>query len=61
VASFVPRVPDTTILVCGGPTTAAEVDHIGLGTVVVSQGPTAAAVADAVVGCLANGTMKEQP
>ncbi|MEI6360862.1 MAG: uroporphyrinogen-III synthase [Actinomycetes bacterium] len=61
VASFVPRLPDGTTVVCGGPTTAAEVERTGLGTVVISPGPTADAVADAVQACLADGITKERP
>lgn len=53
VAQFVPAVPTSTALICGGPTTAAEVDRIGLGTVRVSDGPSAASVAKAVQECLA--------
>jgi uroporphyrinogen-III synthase len=59
VASFVPRLTDRTTVVCGGPTTAAEVERLALGTVVVSPGPTADAVADTVLACLDVGITKE--
>jgi uroporphyrinogen-III synthase len=55
VASFAATVPPPTVIVCGGPTTAAEVERLGLGTVVTSAGPTAQAVAEAVLECMAAG------
>ena len=65
VATFVPRLPDSTVVVCGGPTTAAEAERVGLGTVVISRGPTANVVADTVVESLARdgrspGSSKER-
>jgi uroporphyrinogen-III synthase len=54
VASFVPRLPEQTVIVCGGPTTAAEAERLGLGTVVISPGPTPETVADTVVAILTN-------
>lgn len=53
VARFVPRLPDSTLVVCGGPTTAAEAERLAIGTVVVSPAPTADAVADTVLAALA--------
>jgi uroporphyrinogen-III synthase len=55
VASFVAHLPEHTIVVCGGPTTAAEARRVGLGTIAVSSAPTPEAVADAVVAILTNG------
>lgn len=53
VTTFVPQLPDGTLAVCGGPTTAAEAERLAIGTVVVSPAPTAEAVADTVVSILA--------
>lgn len=54
VTTFVPRLPDGTLVVCGGPTTAAEAERLAIGTVVVSPAPTADAVADTVVSALSS-------
>jgi len=53
VARHVPRLPADTVLVCGGPTTAAAVRAVWGSEPVVSPGPTADAVAAAVAAVLA--------
>lgn len=57
VARHVPVLPDGTIPVCGGPTTAAAVTAIWGAEHVVSDGPTADAVARTVSAVLA-GTQR---
>jgi uroporphyrinogen decarboxylase len=59
-ASFVPLFPPTTVAVCGGPTTAAEVERLGIGRVAVSSGPTPEEVADTVVEILAGLSSEEE-
>ncbi len=56
VAARVPRLPGSTTLVCGGPTTAAAARETFDASIVVSDGPTPAAVVDAVVRVLDGGT-----
>jgi uroporphyrinogen-III synthase len=53
VARHVPVLPEGTVAVCGGPTTAAAVDLTWGATPVISDGPTAEAVARTVAGVLA--------
>lgn len=48
LASHVPHLPATTVLVCGGPTTAAEARAQLDARIVVSDGPTPEAIAAAV-------------
>ncbi len=47
--SFVDAIPEPTIAVCGGPTTADEATRSGLTRVAISPGPTAESVAESVV------------
>jgi uroporphyrinogen-III synthase len=53
VARHVPELPDGTVPVCGGPTTAAEAAAVWGARHVVSDGPTADAVARTVSAVLA--------
>lgn len=50
---FAGPVPESTIVVCGGPTTAAEARRLGVGRIAVSPEPSADALADTVAMCLA--------
>lgn len=49
VTGFVPEVPESTSVICGGPTTAAEARRLGLSSIVVSASPDAATVAATVL------------
>jgi uroporphyrinogen-III synthase len=55
VARHVPTLPAHTVVVCGGPTTAAAVRDVWGSEPVVSEGPTAEEVARTVLGVLGGG------
>lgn len=55
VDTFVPNIPDSTVAVCGGPTTLAEARRHGFPTIVQSADPTSPAIARAVTGALTRG------
>jgi uroporphyrinogen-III synthase len=55
VTSFAPAIPEATVVVCGGPTTAAAATAAGLQRLVVSPEPTADALAATVLGALSAG------
>lgn len=55
LAHFIPQLPASTVVVCGGPTTAAEAQRVGLTTIVQSPEPTAHSVVSAVVAAVTSG------
>jgi len=61
VARHVPTLPASTVPVCGGPTTAAEVARVWAVEPVVSDGPTADEVARTMARVLAGGASADGP
>lgn len=55
VHEHVRALPASTVVVCGGPTTAGEAERLGLATIVQSPGPDAHSVARAVVEAIESG------
>lgn len=48
LVGFSGAIPESTVLICGGPTTAAEARRLGVGRVALSPSPSPAAIADTV-------------